>query len=186
MRGIVADHQQIKEACFRPTGRELSLMTGKPDVMQAPGLLLSDKVLHSAARREDLVPFRLGFDVVQGNDVEVSSTQLRQDVVEFVGSVGGASRLKLDGNDDLGSFGPERRDGLAHRVCVATPVEIIQPASDGAFHVPWPQTRTAARCETQAAHLGHCGAEFYTVLHDPGVSQWGAESGPGRVCNAWG
>ena len=74
-------------------------MEDAPDAMKAPGLLLSDKVLHSAARRDDLVPFLLGFDVVQRGDVEVSSAQLRQNAIEFSRGIGGASRLKLDGND---------------------------------------------------------------------------------------
>src|SRR5215471_5759770 len=113
MGSVVTDHQQIKEACFRPTGRESSLMTGKPDAMKASGLLLSDKVLHSAARRDDLAPFLLRFDVIQRGDVEVSGAQLRQDAIEFAHGIGDASRLKLNGNDNLGSFRPESCNGPA-------------------------------------------------------------------------
>ena len=49
-------------------------MAGKPDEVKAPGLLLGDKLLDSAARRDDVVPFLLGFDVIECRDVELIKT----------------------------------------------------------------------------------------------------------------
>src|SRR5262245_2978403 len=79
-------------------------MAGQTDGVKPPGLLWSKQVLHSAFKRDDLLPFLLGFEIVQGGNVDVAGAQLVRDVVELSRRIRGGSRLKLNGHNHLGSF----------------------------------------------------------------------------------